>query len=349
MKQVENLLSEMTYKQKEPLIKILGIKETEISGKNEKFQNLMLHNYLKNNYDSDIIVQLSKILLPVKGLWQTPLTYRQFIEKLASRNSENINFSEGVTNAEKELYLKLFQNEFEQLSAEEKEKIYAELEKAGMDRSQLASLGGVSALGAAQLSGFGIYLLASSTVGAITSVLGLTLPFAFYTTMSSAISFVIGPVGFLVMGVLLYRSFKHVKSWEEALDILNTTWKELGNLVRGDYQRATIAFKYLAASRVLLERELSENITESEKEIDEIKQNLQPLLDNIEVKDIELEQIDNEMEILQKEINVKREKILAIKQSKNDLMKEKNKIDDEISAWQKDIAGLILRIKKLNG
>lgn len=349
MKQVENLLSEMTYKQKEPLIKILGIKETEISGKNEKFQNLMLHNYLKNNYDSDIIVQLSKILLPVKGLWQTPLTYRQFIEKLASRNSENINFSEGVTNAEKELYLKLFQNEFEQLSAEEKEKIYAELEKAGMDRSQLASLGGVSALGAAQLSSFGIYLLASSTVGAITSVLGLTLPFAFYTTMSSAISFVIGPVGFLVMGVMLYRSFKHVKSWEEALDILNTTWKELGNLVRGDYQRATIAFKYLAASRVLLERELSENITESEKEIDEIKQNLQPLLDNIEVKDIELEQIDNEMEILQKEINVKREKILAIKQSKNDLMKEKNKIDDEISAWQKDIAGLILRIKKLNG
>ena len=107
-----------------------------------------------------------------------------------------------------------------QLSISEKEKISLELEKAGLDKNQISSLSGITALGAAQLSGFGVYLLASSTVGAITSVLGITLPFAFYTGMYSVISFVIGPVGFLVMGVMIYRSFKNVKSWDETLDIL---------------------------------------------------------------------------------------------------------------------------------
>lgn len=56
-------------------------------------------------------------------------------------------------------------------------------------------------LTAAQLSGFGIYLLASTSLGAITGAIGIALPFAVYTTMSSAIAAIIGPVGWLGAGL----------------------------------------------------------------------------------------------------------------------------------------------------
>lgn len=61
-----------------------------------------------------------------------------------------------------------------------------------------ASAGGAIAL--AQLSGLGVYIMASSVIGAMTSALGLTLPFAFYMTMSKTISVVIGPIGWAALG-----------------------------------------------------------------------------------------------------------------------------------------------------
>ena len=281
MEFVKQLLEQMTADQKAPVVKILG---------------------LKSNNSTDITKSLSRILLPGKGLWQTPMSYNQIIGKIAVKNNEKADFSKGIANAEKDLYLKLFQNEFEELSAEEKEKIFAELEKAGLDRSQMNSLAGISALGAAQLSGFGIYVLASTTVGAITSVLGLTLPFAFYTTMSSAISFVIGPVGFLVMGVMLYRSFRKVKSWDEALEILDATWKEMGNLINGDYKRATLAFKYIAASRVILEENFKKEIAENDQKIIKIKSGIS----GIEIKKLEK---GKEIKQVESQINSVYEKI----------------------------------------
>ena len=60
-------------------------------------------------------------------------------------------------------------------------------------------------LTAAQLSGFGVYLLASTTLGAMSGTLGLTLPFVVYTSMSRAIAAIIGPVGWIAAG--LYTSW----------------------------------------------------------------------------------------------------------------------------------------------
>ena len=58
-----------------------------------------------------------------------------------------------------------------------------------------------AALGAAQASGFGVYLAASTALGFLTHAVGVTLPFAVYTGLSSTIAFVIGPVGWLSAGV----------------------------------------------------------------------------------------------------------------------------------------------------
>ena len=74
-------------------------------------------------------------------------------------------------------------------------------EKYDKSSSLVSSASIFGALTAAQLSGFGVYLLASTTLGAITGAVGLTLPFAVYTTMSSAIAVVIGPVGWIGAGL----------------------------------------------------------------------------------------------------------------------------------------------------
>lgn len=54
-------------------------------------------------------------------------------------------------------------------------------------------------MAAAKASGFGVYLMASTLLGGLTSALGLTLPFAIYMGMSQMIALAIGPVGWLAL------------------------------------------------------------------------------------------------------------------------------------------------------
>ncbi|WP_165750537.1 hypothetical protein [Cellulophaga sp. Z1A5H] len=326
MKHIETLLSEMTIEQKAPIVKILG---------------------LKNNDNNLIIEKLSKILLPVGGFLQTPLNYKQIIEKIASDNNQNIDLSLGIIDAEKKLYVKLFHQEFEKLTEKEKDNIYNELEKAGLDRSQIKSLSSISALGAAQLSGFGVYLLASSTLGAITSVLGVTLPFAFYTGMSSAISFVIGPVGFLVMGVLVYRSFKNVKSWDEAFDLLKASWKGIKAFAIGDSTRSTLAFKYLAATRIVLTENLLNEIEANSSKIKIRKTNILKInseIDNHERKIVNIKNAKNSQSNLASTIKIE---ILKKQEKLKNVSDKIYLLDKEIGNVAKNIQDKIYD-KKLN-
>ena len=56
-------------------------------------------------------------------------------------------------------------------------------------------------LTAAQVSGFGVYLLASTTLSTLSGIIGVTLPFAAYSSLSSAIAVIIGPVGWIGAGL----------------------------------------------------------------------------------------------------------------------------------------------------
>jgi uncharacterized protein YaaW (UPF0174 family) len=51
--------------------------------------------------------------------------------------------------------------------------------------------------------GFGVYLGATTALGFLSHAVGITLPFAIYTGMTSTIAFVIGPFGFLGAGAWL--------------------------------------------------------------------------------------------------------------------------------------------------
>lgn len=57
-----------------------------------------------------------------------------------------------------------------------------------------------SGLVAANLGGFATYTMASSLLAGVSSSLGVGLPFAAYTTLSSALSAVMGPIGIITLG-----------------------------------------------------------------------------------------------------------------------------------------------------
>lgn len=250
-------------------------------------------------------------------------------------------FNKNIVSIEESLYLKLYAKEFAKLTAEEKEQIFKELEKVGLDKNQIASLSGVAAIGAAQLSGFGIYVLASSTLGAMTSMLGLTLPFVIYTGMSSLISFVIGPIGFLVMGIAIYRSFKNVKSWDEAVGIFKVSWKEILSFTTGDYNRGLMAFKYIAATRIVLRENFSKEIEQEELKIQNRKNQDLQHYETISIKEVLINEINSKI----KNKNLLRENV---ENEIRKLEKELESLNNEIEIYYADIKSHESRIKLNN-
>ncbi len=74
-------------------------------------------------------------------------------------------------------------------------------EAAKHAKSMVNVVTGTGAVMAAQASGFGVYVAASTVLSTLTGALGITLPFAVYTGLSSLVSAAIGPVGWAVLGL----------------------------------------------------------------------------------------------------------------------------------------------------
>lgn len=110
----------------------------------------------------------------------------------------------------KELEVKISQKVFKKMwnnmTPEQQEEFETKMKEVakehGNEKALFANAGVFGALTAAQLSGFGVYMLATTSLGAITGAMGIALPFAAYTTMTSAIAVIIGPVGWIGAGLL---------------------------------------------------------------------------------------------------------------------------------------------------
>jgi uncharacterized protein YaaW (UPF0174 family) len=94
---------------------------------------------------------------------------------------------------------KLFQNMLEQLSPEQRKKLVIEMKRDSSDPALESLLLSGSVMTIAKMSGFGVYLLASTVLGGLTNALGITLPFAIYMGMSQGIALILGPVGWAAL------------------------------------------------------------------------------------------------------------------------------------------------------
>lgn len=102
----------------------------------------------------------------------------------------------------------------EKASPQQRDALAAEMAKAQSTSSAglIAATGG---LVLANLSGFGLYVAASTSLAALTGAVGVTLPFAAYTGMSSILAAATGPVGWAALAAVAVYKFggtKHKKT-----------------------------------------------------------------------------------------------------------------------------------------
>lgn len=108
------------------------------------------------------------------------------------------------------------------LPREQKEKMARDLKLADLSgdtliRTLIAAGGPFAGIGAISATGFGGYLALTTIIHAVaTTALGITLPFAVYTTAASLMSFVTGPIGYILFAfifLLAWRPSARKRSW----------------------------------------------------------------------------------------------------------------------------------------
>jgi uncharacterized protein YaaW (UPF0174 family) len=143
-------------------------------------------------------------------LWST--SWKQIVTDVADHVgidwSKTLNgrawFDISTSEIECAVVVKLFENLWEQLTLEQRQQILLDLKRDSNDPHLEGFLLSGGAMIAARMSGFGVYLLASTVLGTLTGALGITLPFAVYIGMSQTIALILGPVGWAALagGVL---------------------------------------------------------------------------------------------------------------------------------------------------
>jgi hypothetical protein len=123
---------------------------------------------------------------------------------------------------EQRITIKIFNQMWEKLPPEKQDEILRKMQEeqsegtGGLAKNLASPVIAAGGIMAAQASGFGIFLAASTIVGAATQAVGIALPFAFYTGMSHAIAIAIGPVGWLAVAGLGLRSlFKDRRNYDK--------------------------------------------------------------------------------------------------------------------------------------
>jgi uncharacterized protein YaaW (UPF0174 family) len=134
--------------------------------------------------------------------------YREVVRDVAEHVGAQVTPVDTICEIESKIAMKTFRTMLNSLSEQQPAELAENLELFAQSHGKsFATQGGVLvALTAAQLSGFGIYVAASTVVGAATGLLGFTLPFVFYATLSKVLAVVIGPIGWVGLGLsAIYR------------------------------------------------------------------------------------------------------------------------------------------------
>jgi hypothetical protein len=334
MKTLKATLEFFSEKELEVLHKIVKSKENTIDSILDKLGKTLKFQFFGSAFSTD--------------------SYKEILLKIAKHNNISLNVTHTEVVIEKELFLKLYQKNWAGMNNEEKEEFLLNLKKQGLSPEQLSSISGLATIGAAQASGMGIYLLASSTFGALSSLVGITLPFAFYTTVSSIISFAIGPIGILVLGIGAYRSFQKIKSFDDFLDITANSYQQIKRVFVGDYERATAAIHVIASNRILIEQNLEHEITAENEILEEKKEqgnNYYTTIDQNKRYELELDKSINQAKIILKELNEKVQaanvELTTLDKKKDQLFMLNTQINNQLDVLNKEQNESISKISKL--
>lgn len=175
---------------------------------NEEIETLSKILKLKSTSKENIIPELISNSKNLLEFFDDHPSYNDILYKIKIKLKLDKKIVE-INQIEKAIAIKFLEQALSKMTEEQKIKFEKEIiEIANKEGGLKFKVGTVfTALTAAQVSGFGVYLLASSSLSFLTGAIGLTLPFAAYTTLSSAISVIIGPVGWIGAGLLALWKF----------------------------------------------------------------------------------------------------------------------------------------------
>lgn len=124
-------------------------------------------------------------------------SYLEVLVVVAKKIEVDIKGLSSVEEIETAICIKVFSEIWEKLPDDKKNQLAAELKVEGnkISPEYITSMASLGAIGLANLGGFSTYLAGSMSLSFLASSLGFTIPFAGYTSLSSAIYVAIGPVG----------------------------------------------------------------------------------------------------------------------------------------------------------
>lgn len=189
MKDLVNLLASCTPAQRAPLQEVLGVTTTD-------------------KPLTAIVAALRRTVVNKTWafLFGTDATYLDVLMEAAKQ--AKLEVAPGETDEiklEQRICKKVAGDIFNKLSPAQQADFLAAVEKESQKfkggANFVKSGGFAAALVAGNAGGFSTYVLASSGLAAVSGAAGITLPFAAYTGMSTALSVALGPIGWVGLGL----------------------------------------------------------------------------------------------------------------------------------------------------
>lgn len=167
---------------------------------------------VNENYDVDKIKK--RVLWNATSIASYPFKnkldydyHQDILQWLAAEYSVDENYiSNGSSfSLERKIVESVFVQVWDKLTPEQRREALDGVGKKGVDLSEIALIGGVSALaalsGTVYLTGFAFYTTMTTVIAYSAGIFGITLPFAVYAGATSAVAAISGPIGWAILGL----------------------------------------------------------------------------------------------------------------------------------------------------
>ncbi len=151
----------------------------------------------------------------VLQIQNTSTTYGTVVRRLAKEVGVGFGLMLPLKSVEDLLVQTVFKDAWSKMNQTDRERLAQEIHSisTGANIGNAVGTAGVyAALAGAQMSGLGVYMMATTVLGGVTSAIGITLPFAANIGLSQAISLVIGPVGWIALAFFSIGTFHKSKN-----------------------------------------------------------------------------------------------------------------------------------------
>lgn len=188
MEGLEKLIDSMSLGQKKHLIKLIN---------NNSYMDLS---------SREIISEISSLHGNfISKFFQSNDSYQDILLSICKKLKININKSVNETHIEQLISQNIMRKIWAKTDSKQKEQLNNEFSKIAEDfgkSKEWMQAGGVGGMViAAELGGFATFMLATSSLAALTGSIGIVLPFSAYTNLTSAMSLILGPIGWIAIGI----------------------------------------------------------------------------------------------------------------------------------------------------